>query len=428
MPAKLDVRAQIANYFSKKKVFARMETMHDDKPIVEAKQNNGAPDTTQRALKQRIRQQEILSELGVIALQGANFEQLLAETVRLTAEGLRVQFCKVLKYIPDENRLLIQAGVGWNPGIVGVASLGADLASPAGFALRTGKPVISNHLENEERFRTPEVLAQHGIRRAMNVILQGDGRPFGVLEVDSHEEDEFVEQDLAFLQGASNILGMAIERESRERQLKASLERQQFLMKEMNHRVKNSLTIVVSMLQLQAHDVESSELTEKFEAAAHRISAIARAHERLYRNNIAESMDLGIYVEEVCKDMDTSVPHCAIHVEAQHKIYIKIDSAISIALIIVELITNCAKYAYPNQTQGDVWVGIERDKDGHISISVRDEGAGLPADFNPSKARGLGMRLINAFIKQLNATLTFKRLPRGSEFVALVPLESVQQS
>ena len=403
-----------------------MESENDDKPIVEAQPHNGAANLTQRALNQRIRQQEILSELGVIALQGANFEQLLAETVRLTAEGLRVQFCKVLKYIPDENRLLVQAGVGWNPGIVGVASVGADLASPAGFALRTGKPVISNHLENEERFRTPEVLAQHGIRRAMNVILQGDGRPFGVLEVDSQADDEFVEHDLAFLQGASNILGMAIEREGRERQLKTALERQQFLMKEMNHRVKNSLTIVASMLHLQAHDVDNSELTEKFETAAHRISAIARAHERLYRNNAVERMDLGIYVEEVCKDMDTSVSHCTIHVKAQHQIYIKTDSAISVALIIVEFITNCAKYAYPNQTQGDVWVDIERDKDGHLSISVRDEGAGLPADFDPSKARGLGMRLINAFIKQLNAKLTFDRLPRGSEFIAIVPLESVQ--
>src|SRR5262249_32641600 len=75
------------------------------------------------------------------------------------------------------NRLLVRAGVGWHEGIVGVATVGADLESPSGFALRTGKPVISNHLENEQRFRTPELLVEHGIRRAMNVILQGDGSP-----------------------------------------------------------------------------------------------------------------------------------------------------------------------------------------------------------------------------------------------------------
>ena len=114
--------------------------------------------------------------------------------------------------------------------MVGVATVGADLASPAGYALRTGKPVISNHLENEERFRTPEILRQHGVHRAMNVILQGDGRPFGVLEVDSRSDDEFVEHDLAFLQGAANLLGMAIERERHERSLRAALDRHQVLL------------------------------------------------------------------------------------------------------------------------------------------------------------------------------------------------------
>ena len=152
-----------------------------DEPVVEKPPSDGQPDVTLRALQQRIRQQEILAELGVIALQGASFGELLSRTAQLTAEGLRAEFCKVLEHMPDRNCLLVRAGVGWGPGVVGVATIGADLASPAGFALRTGKPVISNHLENEERFRTPEILAEHGIYRAMNVILQGDGSPFGVL-------------------------------------------------------------------------------------------------------------------------------------------------------------------------------------------------------------------------------------------------------
>ena len=129
---------------------------------------------------------------------------MLDRTVALAAEGLKADFCKVLEHIPEESRLLLRAGVGWDPGLIGVASVGADLASPSGFALRTGKPVISNHLEHEERFRTPDLLKAHGVRRAINVILQGDGAPFGVLEVDSRSEGEFSDQDIAFLQGAAN--------------------------------------------------------------------------------------------------------------------------------------------------------------------------------------------------------------------------------
>ena len=228
------------------------------RPVVESTPKTEAPDPLLHALQHRVRQQEILAELGVGALQGPGFDQLLADTARLTAEGLRAEFCKVLEYIPAENRLLVRAGVGWEPDVVGVVSIGADLASPAGFALKTGRPVISNHLENEERFRTPEILRQHGIHRAMNVILQGDGRPYGVLEVDSRSEDEFIENDLAFLQGTANLLGMAIERDRHERSLKAALERQEVLLKEMSHRVKNSLMIVSSMLQLQASAVQTA--------------------------------------------------------------------------------------------------------------------------------------------------------------------------
>ena len=130
-----------------------MYSGNGEQPIVEPKPESDIPDPIGAALHQRVRQQEILAELGVTALQGASFNELLTDTVRLTAEGLRAEFCKVLEHIPSENRFLVRAGVGWSAGIVGVASVGADLASPAGFALRTGKPVISNHLENEERFR-----------------------------------------------------------------------------------------------------------------------------------------------------------------------------------------------------------------------------------------------------------------------------------
>jgi hypothetical protein len=146
------------------------ESTDHPEPIIEPSNNGAATvDFATRALHLRIRQQEILAELGVQALQGKPFFDLLNQTARLTAEGMEAEFCKVLEYMPAENRFLVRAGVGWQEGIVGVATVGADLESPSGFALRTGKPVISNHLENEQRFRTPELLLEHGIRRAIQV-------------------------------------------------------------------------------------------------------------------------------------------------------------------------------------------------------------------------------------------------------------------
>src|SRR3984893_16427191 len=137
-----------------------MNRQSDDvEPIVEPQPQNEPPeDLTGRALRLRIRQQELLAGLGVLALQGTSFIGMLDHTARMTAEGLGAEYCKVMEYLPSKNRLLVRAGVGWGEGVVGRARVGADLESPAGYALHTGKPVISNHLENEQRFRTPELL------------------------------------------------------------------------------------------------------------------------------------------------------------------------------------------------------------------------------------------------------------------------------
>lgn len=398
-----------------------MNLSADEKPVIEPSPEGDAPDVTLRALNQRIRQQELLAELGVTALQNPPFQELLDRTAALTAVGLQADFSKVLQYLPQDKRLLVRAGVGWPPGVIGEASVGADLASPAGFALRTGKPVISNHLENEERFRTPELLLQHGVRRAMNVILQGDGAPFGVLEVDSHSEGEFIAHDLAFLQGAANILGMAIERQRHEMSLKVALDRQRVLVKEINHRVKNSLSIVSSMLTMQARSGDDEHVRFSLEEAASRVATIARAHERLYQSTDVEHLDVGVYLKEVCADLP-SLSECMVHTEAAAGIKMSTDRAISLALILVELVTNAVKYAYEGKA-GPIWIAVS-NRDEHVVVSVRDHGRGLPDGFDLIADAGFGMKIVQALANQLDAQVTPVRHDQGTEFIVRVPISA----
>ena len=219
-----------------------------------------------------------------------------------------------------------RTGFSFGPGSAGARvwlawqAWGPTWSSPAGYALRTGKPVISNHLENEQRFRTPDLLIQHGIRRAMNVILQGDGSPFGVLEVDSKSEGEFSEHDIAFLQGAANILGMAIEQQQYQRKLQAALDRHQVLLKEVNHRVKNSLQVVSAMLQLQANATGDTALSESLHEAASRVNAVGRAYERLAYNADNENIELIEYLSEIIDDLRPTVAPCEIQLEAPEPI------------------------------------------------------------------------------------------------------------
>jgi hypothetical protein len=123
------------------------------KPVIEP---GGEPfEFTKRALHLRVRQQEILAELGVLALQGTPFLELLNQTARLTAEGMKAEFCKVLEYLPAQKRLLVRAGVGWHEGIVGAATVGADFESPSGSLCAPAKRSsattlrMSNDLEHQ---------------------------------------------------------------------------------------------------------------------------------------------------------------------------------------------------------------------------------------------------------------------------------------
>ena len=378
------------------------------------------PELSIETLQLRVQQQQILADFGVLALQGTPFAQLLDEASRCAAKGLGADFAKVLQYQPGENRFLVCAGVGWADGVVGEATIGADSASPAGYALKTGRPVISNHLEIEERFRTPELLARFGIRRAMNVILAGDGAPFGVLEVDSRSEGEFSRHDLVFLHGLANIIGMAIERQRMELNLRRALERQQMLAHEVNHRVNNSLQIVAGMLQLHAAGANSEELRHELRQAGTRITAVARAHQRLYSGDEISALDLGAYLREVCRDTATSMPDCEVEVSAAPGLMIRTDRAVPAVLLVNELIVNAVKYAYPGgHCKVRVTLSLQDNRTAYIS--VRDEGVGLPADFNLAAGR-LGMRLARSFAQQLEGELEVTRHQPGAEFVLRFPL------
>jgi PAS domain S-box-containing protein len=170
----------------------------------------------------RLRQQELAAEFAIFSLQVDEIGPVLDEACRIAAKGMECTLSKVLEFIPDENDFIMRAGLGWQPGSVGRVRLGADLDSPAGYAFRTGQPVLSNHLAGETRFRTPKLLVDHGVHRAFNVLVETPEWRYGVLEVDSPDERDFSISDTAFLQNLAATLAHALARNNRQRALRDS--------------------------------------------------------------------------------------------------------------------------------------------------------------------------------------------------------------
>jgi two-component sensor histidine kinase len=115
--------------------------------------------------------------------------------------------------------------------------------------------------------------------------------------------------DIVFLQGVANILGMAIERQRMEVDLRRALDRQEAIIKEANHRVNNSLAIVASMLHLQSAGAQNEIVEQELRQAANRMAAVTRAHRHLYRTDRIEILDLGAYLGEVCQALEEA-PAC----------------------------------------------------------------------------------------------------------------------
>lgn len=375
-------------------------------------------------LPYRLRQQSLLGEFGRIAMQTRDYRQILQRATELCSQGLQARFAKVLEYLPDEKRLMVRAGVGWAPGTIDNVSLAADIGSPAGFAYQTGQTVISNHLEVETRFRTPQLLADHGVRRAINVLIEkgGDGNSFfGVLEVDSADPGQFDQADADFLAGFAGLLGVAIERQQADARLQEALEHQALLTREMSHRVKNSLTSVVGLLRVQARSAQSEDVKNALEHASLRVATIAEVHDHLWRGSRIGFVDLADFMTELCKKLKGNTDGHTLHCHADPML-LSADNAIPLGLLINELVTNAIKYAYPGGC-GTIEVAA-REIEGHLQIEVSDQGIGLPDGFAIDQPRAsLGFKVIAGMARQLQGHLTIAaNHSKGAHFLLDLPI------
>jgi two-component sensor histidine kinase len=360
-------------------------------------------DLSAAELRLRLHQQELVATFSCFALDTDDFQAILDEASRVAADGLQVRFAKVLQFLPEEKAFLVRAGVGWRPGVVGHARVGGDEQSPAGYAFRTGEPAIANDLSTEARFRTPQLLLDHGVKSAINVLVTNGGR-FGVLEVDSTNRGEFSTSDVAFLQALANTLSSALRAQEREDGKSAMLRAQEalllenqrlladkdLLVREIHHRVSNSLQLVHGALTLQLRTLDDARARAPVEDAAARVLAIAAVHRRLYSGGSPVAADAREYLRRLLDDLRLLLPSSGERrlVLDMQALMLSTDDLAHLGLIVVELVTNALKHG-----SGKVTIAVMPEADA-LAVSVSDEGAGFPASFDPAAAAGLGLKIV----------------------------------
>ncbi|HEY0834799.1 MAG TPA: GAF domain-containing protein [Azospirillum sp.] len=362
------------------------------------------------------RYQEILNDFGRLAAEARELAQLLQLACVQAARGLGIRHTKVMRYRPSMGDLLMEAGVGWKPGLVGHATFGTDVASPPGRALQSRQPVSIEGLPDNADFRYSSILRDHGIVSVVNAPVTVDGMVWGVLEIDSEVPRHFSRDDITFLCALAGVLGLAIQGRLLEKKVDdvvtrsiAEAERQKVLMRELVHRDKNDFQrIMAILLTLQAKQTDP-QARQGFAHAIDRVMAISLAHDQLAMHPDRESIDLAGYLQALCGSLRQRSENVGVEVQVD-AVELPHERAVALGLITNELVTNAIKYAFPNGG-GTVRVAFTIDRArAQGTLIVADDGVGMGAPRQGSS----GLQLVEALARQLGGAVERPATSQGT--------------
>jgi two-component sensor histidine kinase len=196
------------------------------------------------------------------------------------------------------------------------------------------------------------------------------------------------------------------------------------MLTEFEHRVKNNFTIVAGMLDIQRRRVSDPAAADALGAAMMRVDSIARAHRHLYRDGRGSEVNIKDYLDDLCAALsDALLLRGGVTLDCDiDPAPIQRDHAVSIGLIVNELVTNAAKHAFEGRERGTITVSWKRRREGGWRLTVADDGVGMPPGPKPArKDGGLGQRLIEAFAHQAGGTLTTDSDKTGTQVMMDVP-------
>jgi PAS domain S-box-containing protein len=204
--------------------------------------------------------------------------------------------------------------------------------------------------------------------------------------------------------GFAKVLRDVTEREQDRRRLERAVQEKDALLREVHHRVKNNLQVIVSLISLQARHVADTHASEMLTETQNRVRAIARIHETLYGSVDLSMVHFGRYLTQLVADLIAfyGVDHRISARVSAADVTVDIERAIPLALITNELVCNALKHGFPGDRSGHLAVSLSvSDKMGRLRIS--DDGVGLPQEFRPETAESMGFHLVNILSTQLQA-------------------------
>jgi two-component sensor histidine kinase/CheY-like chemotaxis protein len=399
-------------------------------------------DSKSNEIRRLRRQQKALADFGGFALGERDLGKVLTEAARVCAECFEVPFCKVCRFRSEENDLLVEAGVGWHQGVIGRVVSRADASSPQGRAFSTAEPVICGDLSKDVSFVLPSFYAEHNIISTVDVIIKKQGRPYGVLEIDSPVQQDYDQHDINFLTGFANVLAEAVNTSKRNNEMQNAIDRMRdmvtdkdrllvlqtelleekaVLARELQHRVRNNLQLVYGMLDRQLRATTETSAIEGISAIARRVMTLAQVYEHLLGTGLSRTIEFSTYLSSLCSslvDLEyTQHPNVDLNCHLE-PVILDLESVTALGLVTSELVANSYAHAFPSGT-GSINVSLSQNPSHEVATMVfTDDGVGF-ADTGGTKRHGLG--LVRRLMEQLGGSATL-RSDHGTEWTLDFPV------
>jgi PAS domain S-box-containing protein len=215
------------------------------------------------------------------------------------------------------------------------------------------------------------------------------------------------------------------ERQKSEELIKIQLKEKEILLKEIHHRVKNNMQVIISLLNLQASTINDAKILDLYRESQNRIKSMALIHEKLYQSKDFSHIDfsdylssLAVYFSQIYQFENTTIDI----VTKAHKIPFEFDTAITLGLIVNELVSNAMKYAFKHQTKGKITIELKKTRGNKIMLLLFDNGCGIPKSINYKKTKSLGLQLVCSLTEQIGGTLTLDNT-KGAHFQIVFPIK-----
>lgn len=207
-----------------------------------------------------------------------------------------------------------------------------------------------------------------------------------------------------------------------QKQIETSLKEKDVLLKEIHHRVKNNLQIIISLLNLQTGYIKDEVTLKAVKDGQSRVRSMALVHEKFYQSDELSEIDLADYIEKLChfiyQSYGDKTDRVRLHISGD-KIALDMDTAMPCGLLVNEIVSNSYKYAFPNQEKGTIQIDFKKI-DNKIILFIKDNGVGFPEEYDLERGESLGMQLIQALTSQLDGELVVSR-ENGTSFKISFP-------